>query len=85
MKSKLEFLRALAAKQLNRATAATTVIAVTASATGLAHADGGPDVSAVVTYIMGGLAAIALIGVAKMTIAAAPAAYQSLMGFIKSR
>jgi hypothetical protein len=42
-----------------------------------------PDVTEVVDYILAGMAAIALIGVAKMTISAAPAAYTALMGFIR--
>ena len=54
-------------------------------ATSFAHAQTAPsiDASTAIGYITAGLAAVALIGVAKMTIAAAPAAYQALMGFLR--
>jgi hypothetical protein len=53
--------------------------------TSMAQAQTAPtvDASAAIAYITAGLAAVALIGVAKMTIAAAPAAYQALMGFLR--
>ena len=81
MKSKLNYLKKLAQQNAARV----SILGMLAPlALGTAHAaEGDLDVSTVVTYIMSGLAAIALIGVAKMTIAAAPAAYVALMGFIK--
>lgn len=66
-----------------------TLRIVTASAIGLvmssaAHAQvTAPDTTTVVEYIMIALVSFAAIGVAKMTIAAAPAAYQALVAFIR--
>jgi hypothetical protein len=71
--------------KFNRNTVAATLGTALVLSTSFARADAPAaiDVSTVVAYITAGLAAVALIGVAKMTIAAAPAAYQALMGFIR--
>jgi hypothetical protein len=68
---------------LKKAGVAATTVALTAPVAFAQTAPAAPDTSEAEAYIKIGLVAFAAVGAAKMLIAAAPAAYNALIGFIR--
>lgn len=68
---------------MKKAGIAATSVAVTAPMAFAQTAPAAPETAGVVEYILIGIGAFAAVGAAKMLLAAAPAAYSALIGFIR--